>query len=117
MITKKIEKLKVNKYVTVVERDNRLQIEIDRQKLEEETKLDGCYVIKTDLSDKKIDKETVHKCYKNLALVEQAFRTSKTAFLELRPVHVRLETRTRGHVFIVMLAYRIIKELKDKYRK
>src|SRR3990170_8102351 len=43
---------------------------------------------------------------------EPGFRTMKTGFLETRPVFVRKEKRTRGHVFIVMLAYLIIHELK-----
>jgi len=46
-----------------------------------------------------------------LALVEWAFRTSKSKQLEIRPVNVRLESRTRGHAFVVMMAYRIVKEL------
>ena len=44
-------------------------------------------------------KETIHDRYKDLALVEQAFRTGKTVELEARPIHVRLATRTRGHAF------------------
>ena len=48
---------------------------------------------------------------KDLALVEWAFRTSKTVQLEMRPIYVRLASRTRGHALVVMLAYRIIKEL------
>jgi len=31
--------------------------------------------------------------------------------LEMRPIHVRLASRTRGHALVVMLAYRSIKEL------
>ena len=37
--------------------------------------------------------------------MEQAFRTCKTTHLEVRPVHVRTESHTRGHVLVVMLAY------------
>ena len=29
----------------------------------------------------------------------------------MRPIYVRKESRTRGHVFVVMLAYQIIREL------
>jgi hypothetical protein len=68
-------------------------------------------VLKTDVDPALASKEAVHARYKDLALVEQAFRTSKTLELELRPVHVRLASRTRGHVFVVMLAYRIAREL------
>ncbi len=41
---------------------------------------------------------------------EWAFRTSKST-LDVRPVYVRKESRTRGHVFVVMLAYQIVKEV------
>src|SRR4029450_170554 len=39
---------------------------------------------------------------------EQAFRTCKTAHLEVRPIFLRREARTRAHAFVVMLAYQII---------
>lgn len=35
----------------------------------------------------------------------------------MRPIYVRLASRTRGHVFVVMLAYRIIKELSKYWRE
>lgn len=84
--------------------------------LEERQRLDGCYCLKTDLANKEITKEIIHERYKDLALVEWAFRTSKTEHLELRPVYVRKESRTRGHVFVVMLAYRIIRALRGYWK-
>jgi hypothetical protein len=72
--------------------------------------------LKTDLSPELAGTETVHDRYKDLALVEKAFRTSKTVELELRPIHVRLASRTRGHVFVVMLAYRLVRELAKRWR-
>ncbi|MFN3322068.1 MAG: hypothetical protein ACK5AZ_01115 [Bryobacteraceae bacterium] len=53
----------------------------------------------------------MHDRYKDLAQVEQAFRTCKTAHLETRPVYVRTAEHTRGHVLVVMLAYLIRREL------
>ena len=82
-----------------------------KEKLLEVKRLDGCYVLKTDVSKERSEKEEIHERYKDLALVESAFRTCKTVVLELRPLHVRLSTSTRGHVFVVMLAYMIIQEL------
>ena len=41
---------------------------------------------------------------------------SKTGHLEARPVFVRLETRTRGHLFVVMLAYLVVQELAKCWR-
>ena len=57
-----------------------------------------------------------YKGYKDLSQVESAFRTSKTVELELRPIHVRLAARTRAHVLVVMLAYRIARELARCWR-
>jgi len=67
------------------------------------------------LSKEKASKEIVHDRYKDLALVEWAFRTSKTVELEMRPIHVRKEERTRGHAFLVMMAYRIVQELARRW--
>jgi hypothetical protein len=109
--------LKLSNWVSLSSSDQGrfLSLDIDQDSLAEIQKLDGCYVIKTDLSSEQADKETVHARYKDLALVEQAFRTSKTVELEMRPIHVRLESRTRGHAFVVMLAYRIAQEFAARW--
>jgi hypothetical protein len=65
-------------------------------------------VLKTDLTPQQAKKEIVHDRYKDLASVEHAFRTCKTAHLEVRPIFLRREARTRAHAFVVMLAYQII---------
>ena len=107
------DKLRISRWVRLSEEASVRQItlSIDEVALAEEAKLDGCYVLKTDLPSQVASKEVIHGRYKDLALVEKAFRTSKTVELELRPIHVRLASRTRGHVFVVMLAYRIVQEL------
>ena len=69
-------------------------------------------MLKTDLLAPWATTQVVHDRYKDLTLVEQNFRTSKTVELEMRPVHVRLESSTRGHALIVMLAHRLIQELQ-----
>jgi hypothetical protein len=79
-------------------------------------KLDGCYCLKTDVLPDQATKETIHDRYKDLAHVEWAFRTSKTGLLEARPFYVRLETRTRGHLLVVMLAYLLVQELAKCWR-
>ncbi len=89
---------------------------IDDAARAEAARLDGCYVLKTDMSSEAASKDVVHDRYRSLALVEQAFRTSKTVELEMRPIHVRLESRTRGHAFVVMLAYRIVQVLAERWR-
>jgi len=115
--TKYAAKLKISHWVKFITNENVLTAVCDEAVLKQESMLDGCYVIKTDLSQEEATKELVHNCYKDLALVEQAFRNSKTVQLDLRPIYVRLASRTRGHVFVVMLAYRIIQELAKCWRQ
>src|ERR687887_1297067 len=95
--------------LTVAERTITLTIKEDAQT--EAAKLDGCYVLKTDLTPAQAKKELVHDRYKDLASVEHAFRSCKTAHLEVRPIFLRREARTRAHAFVVMLAYQIIQYL------
>ncbi len=73
--------------------------------------------MKTDLGQQAVSKEVVHERYKDLSLVEWAFRSSKTVHLEARPIYVRRESRTRGHVFVVMPAYLIIAELARRWQE
>jgi transposase len=112
-IQDKIEQLKVSSWVKAEADINLREIKIlkTEENLSEEEKLDGCYVIKTDLKTTMADTRTVHDRYKDLAKVEWAFRMSKTVELELRPINVRKEERTRAHVFVVMMAYMIVQEL------
>jgi transposase len=89
---------------------------IDHAKEEDQSLLDGCYVMKTDVLKNAETKEVLHDRYKDLALVETSFRTLKTGFEEIRPVYVRKEERTNGHVFICMLSYMVLKHIWDKCR-
>jgi hypothetical protein len=106
-------KLKIDDWLSFKAQGRKLVWTVDEPALAEAKKLDGCYVIKTDLLGDWATAQVVHDRYKDLALVEQNFRTSKTVELELRPVHVRLEGSTRGHVLVVMLAHRLIQELQQ----
>jgi transposase len=106
-------KLKIDSWLNLQAQDRQLVLRVDEPALTEAKKLDGCYVIKTDLLGAWATAQVVHDRYKDLALVEQNFRTSKTVELEMRPVHVRLESSTRGHVLVVMLAHRLIQELQQ----
>ena len=88
-----------------------LKLTVNQPALEEASRLDGCYLIKTGLPQSAASKQVIHDRYKDLAEVEQAFRTCKTARLEMRPIHVRTAEHIRGHVLVVMLAYLIRREL------
>jgi hypothetical protein len=110
------QKLRLAQWVKLFIEGRGIRVAKDPQALREIAKLDGCYVLKTDLAREAASKETVHDRYKDLALVEWAFRESKTVHLEMRPIYVRRKSRTRGHAFVVMLAYAIIKELATRWQ-
>ena len=95
--------------LTLEERTITLIVKTNAQ--QEAAQLDGCSVLKTDLTPQQAHKELVHDRYKDLASVENAFRTCKTAHLEVRPIFLRREARTRAHALVVMLAYQIIRYL------
>lgn len=107
----KSQRLKIHDWVILTAHERTLVLSKNTDRLHQLEQLDGCYVLKTALSSTAASKERIHERYKDLALVEWAFRTSKTVQLEMRPLYVRLASRTRGHALVVMLAYRMIKEL------
>lgn len=110
----KITQLKVGSWVSVKAVGRKTELVIDEEELKEASKLDGCYVLKTDLQKEIADTETIHDRHKDLSLVESAFRTCKTD-LEVRPIYVQTVQSTYGHVFVVMLAYMIMRELDKKW--
>jgi len=110
-VREKARALKVDRWLSVKVHERSLALALDEEALAEAARLDGCYVIKTDLPKTAAGTQTIHDRYKDLSLVEQAFRTCKTAHLEVRPIYVRSEPSTRGHVLVVMLAYLIRREL------
>jgi transposase len=116
-VESQIKKYKFSDWIKVESSGRKLDLIVDEQSKEDKYRLDGCYVIKTDLSDQNIEADTIHARYKDLSLVEQAFRTFKSGHLEVRPVFVRKDLRTRGHVFVVMLAYLMEKEIYKYWRE
>jgi len=115
-VSEKIKKLKLDSWLRVEGTDGTLELIESGEALKEQSRLDGCYVLKTNVSAEQADTKCVHDRYKDLAMVEHAFRTCKTDFLEVRPVYVRNEKNSRGHVFVVMLAYMIVHYLRQAWR-
>lgn len=115
-INKKIKLLIIDKWVSIDADERKLRMIVNKESLKEEAFLDGCYVIKTNLPKESAAKEIIHERYKDLKMVESAFRTCKTEHLEIRPVFVQTERNTRGHVLVVMLAYMIVRALQNKWK-
>ena len=106
-----IAKYKLSKILFARVSEVGIRLETNKDALSEAELLDGCYVIKTDLAKEDLNAEKIHDRYKDLSVVEYAFRTIKSE-LEIRPVNHRLAGRTRAHVFLCMLAYRVQREFE-----
>ena len=112
----KLARLHVEAWLRVEAEGRTLWLRPDETAQDKAARLDGCYVLQTALPPTVVAAQVVHDRYKDLAMVEQAFRTCKTTYLELRPWYVRTEASTRGHALVVMLAYLIIRELRQAWR-
>jgi transposase len=108
--------LHIDKFVRATAQERSVALTVDQDALAELARLDGCYALRTDLPQALVSKEVVHDRYKDLTQVEWAFRDSKSVHLEMRPVYLRAETRTRGHAVVVMLAYLMARELRRRWR-
>jgi transposase len=82
--------------------------------IERESKLDGIYVLRTNVAASSMPATDVVRNYKQLSGVERAFRSLKTVDLHVRPIHHRLADRVRAHVFLCMLAYYVEWHMRDK---
>jgi transposase len=80
---------------------------IDRDKLKEEARFDGKWVLRTNMN---LSAEKVALKYKELWQVEQVFRDMKSV-LDTRPIYHKLDETIRGHVFCSFLALVLRKEL------
>lgn len=116
-VGKVINKYKVAKHFILEIDAQRFAYTIDEDKVAAEAALDGLYVIRTSLDDQRISAEDAVRSYKQLSTVERAFRSMKTMDLHLRPIHHRLETRVRAHIFLCMLAYYVQWHMVDAWRE
>ena len=83
---------------------------IDEAKVEQEAHYDGKWVLRTNTEMKTSD---VALKYKELWMVEEIFRTSKS-ILETRPIYHKCDETIRGHVFCSFLALVLRKEMQDR---
>jgi len=83
---------------------------IDPDKVEEEKKFDGIFVLRTNTDLNPLE---AMLCYKQLWTVEQTFRTAKH-LLSTRPIFHKLDATIRGHVFCSFLALVLKKALEDR---
>ena len=96
---------KVAKHFILTIADDTFGFERNVEAIQAEGKLDGFYVIRTNLDKTTLATSDVVRVYKSLSQAERAFRSIKTVDLEIRPIHHRLSDRVRAHVLLCMLAY------------
>lgn len=98
-------KFKMAKHFHITITDDSFKYERDTTRIAQEAALDGIYIIRTRLTAETMNTENTVRAYKNLSVVERAFRSMKTMDINVRPIHHRLAHRVRAHVFLCMLAY------------
>ena len=113
-VNEKLKKYHMSAFYTVAIDDQKFETTFNWEQYNNERKLDGCYIVTSNIPVEKMDKETVRNHYKELQHVEHAFRDMKTCRLDVRPIFHVNEATTRGHVLITMFSYAIIHQLESK---
>ena len=113
-VGKVLAKYKMGKFIqwsieadqeNLLSKKHRLLWSVDTDKVANEKRFDGCYIISTDVEKEQMNTVEVVNAYKSLTFVERAFRNLKTVQLEVRPVYHKNDDRIRSHVFLCMLSY------------
>jgi transposase len=86
------------------------QFAVDEDKIKEEARYDGKWVLTTNTD---LPTSEVALKYKQLWMVEDVFRSMKS-LLDTRPIFHRCDETIRGHVFCSFLALLLRKELDDR---
>ncbi len=115
-VGKVLNKHKVGKHFVLDIRDDSFDFHIDEKKVATEAALDGIYVIRTSVPAERLSTDDAVRSYKSLSQVERAFRSIKTIDLKVRPIHHRLESRVRAHIFLCMLAYYVEWHMREAWR-
>jgi transposase len=107
-------RFKMGKHYQIRIEEDGFRYERKADSIEREKKLDGIYVIRTNVPVESMAASDVVRSYKQLSGVERAFRSLKTVDLHVRPIHHRLADRVRAHVFLCMLAYYVEWHMRNK---
>jgi transposase len=113
--TGKLNKSSINKrgYNKFLEMDGVVQIKINEEKIKEDEKWDG---LKGYLTNSTLSKDRILDNYKQLWLIEKAFRIAKTD-LKIRPVYHYRHRRIEAHICLNFVAYKVYKELERQLKE
>ena len=112
-----VNKYKVAKLFALAIEDHGFEFHRITESIAAEAALDGIYIIRTSVPNQQMDSAEAVRSYKALAEVERAFRSMKTLDLHVRPIHHRLETRVKAHIFLCMLAYYVEWHIREAWRQ
>lgn len=115
-VGKGINKYKMAKHVTLDIRDDGFDFVLNEQSIAAEAALDGIYVIRTSVSEERMDASEAVRSYKSLTAVERAFKSLKSIDLLVRPIRHRLEDRVRAHIFLCMLTFYVQRYMQEAWR-
>lgn len=96
---------KMGKHFHCTITEDSFDYELNPESIKREAELDGIYLVRTSLNPGEMSAEETVETYKGLAVVERAFRTTKTVDLHVRPIYHYNADRVRAHIFLCMLAY------------
>lgn len=115
-IGKVLNQYKTGKYITwevkadenaEKSRYHRVLWRLNESTIEGDQKLEGCYIITSNVRPEDMTAVEIVESYKKLMSVEKAFRNLKTVQLEIRPIYHKKDDRIRAHIFLCMLSYYI----------
>jgi transposase len=98
------------------------EVRIDENKKKIAAKLDGFWMLVTNLSEKDaeekfiVSSEDALRPYREKVIIEDAFRDIKS-FIEIAPVYVWLEKHIKAHYTICVLAYLINRTISNMLKK
>jgi len=114
-VTLAINACGMDKYYSIESIDNAsFEVKFNQDEFDKSRSFCGKYVVGTNVPVEDMTAEQVRGQYKNLQVVEHAFRDLKGDNISIRPVYHRKELQTRGHVLLCMFAYAIIREMEKK---
>ena len=104
-VGKVLGKFKMRKHFELTIGEGTFSYQRNQASIQQESDLDGIYVIRSSEPKEQLSKEDTVRSYKKLSKVEQLFRTLKGIDVSVRPIRHRVEHRVKAHIFICMLAY------------
>jgi hypothetical protein len=115
-VGKVIDKHKMAKHFEITITEDSFTYRRRQQAIAAEARLDGLYVIRSNLPKQAMSAEDLVASYKSLAQVERAFRSLKSVDLQIRPVYHWLAPRVRAHLFLCMLAYHVEWHMRERLK-